>query len=263
MNLYRLNALLMRHLYLYKRSLPRLMDLFFWPILEILVWGFLSVYLEKNGLGGLNIVSLLLGAIIFWDLLSQSQKAVSFAMMEEVWEKNFLNIFVTPMQISEFLTSTFLLGLIRIVVCGVVLGIGSLLLYKFNILQFGLYTIPFMVNLLLFGWILGIFTTTVTFRFGSGANIIAFSLIFILQPFSAVFYPISALPHFLQFIAYLLPSAYVFEGMRSIIHGTGFNLNYFLIGTALNILYIGLISYLFYRAFHWVKVHGRIMKLEW
>ncbi|HZS43058.1 MAG TPA: ABC transporter permease [Candidatus Paceibacterota bacterium] len=263
MKFYRLYALLMRHLYLYKRSLPRLMDLFFWPILEILVWGFLSVYLEKSGLGGVNIVSLLLGAIIFWDLLSQSQKAVSFAMMEEVWEKNFLNIFVTPMRISEFLASTFLLGLIRIIICAVVLGIGSLLLYKFNILQFGLYTIPFMINLLLFGWTLGIMTTSVTFRFGSGANIIAFTLIFILQPFSAVFYPISALPHFLQYFAYILPSAYVFEGMRDLIHTGVFNVNYFLLSTALNIFYVGLISFLFYRAFYWVKINGKIMKLEW
>ena len=263
MKLNRISALLMRHLYLYKRSLPRLMDLFFWPILEILVWGFLSVYLEKLNMGGINIVSLLLGAIVFWDLLNQSQKAVSFAFMEEVWEKNFLNIFVTPMRVSEFLTSTFLLGVIRIILCGIVLGIGSFLLYHFNILQFGIYTIPFILNLLFFGWVLGIFTTTLTFRFGSGASIIAFSLIFIIQPFSAVFYPVAALPQALQFVAYVFPSTYVFEGMRAIIHTGLFPLKYFLIGTGLNILYIALISYFFYKAFMWVKVHGRIMKLEW
>ncbi len=262
MNFNRISALMMRHLYLYQRSLPRLMDLFFWPILEILVWGFLSVYLEKMNLGGLNIVSLLLGAIIFWDLLSQSQKAVSFAFMEEVWEKNFLNIFVTPLKVSEFLFSTFFLGLIRIVLVGIILGLFSFLLYHFNIFQFGLYTVPFIINLLLFGWTLGIFTTAIIFRFGSSAQIFAYSLIFLIQPFSAVFYPISALPQALQFVAYLFPSSYVFEGMRAIIHNGVFPLNYFLLSLGLNLVYMAVIFFFFYKAFYWVRVHGRLMKIE-
>src|SRR3989344_70377 len=109
MKLHRINALLIRHLYLYQRSVPRLMDIFFWPIIELLLWGFLSLYLEEMSFGGLNVVTVLLGAIIFWDLMSQSQRAISTTFLEEVWERNLLNIFVSPLKISEFLISSVLI----------------------------------------------------------------------------------------------------------------------------------------------------------
>jgi ABC-2 type transport system permease protein len=262
MKLHRITALLMRHIYLYQRSIPRLMDLFFWPILEILVWGFLSIYLESLNLTGINIVSLLLGAVIFWDLLSQSQRAVSFAFMEEVWEKNFLNIFVTPLKTSEFLTSTFLLGVVRILLVGIILGVTSLLFYDYNILQFGLYSIPIIMNLLLFGWALGLFSTALIFRFGNSAQMLAYAFIFLIQPFSAVFYPITALPETIRWISYMLPSSYVFEGLRAIIHGGAFPLMEFTIALGLNVFYILLIGYFFYRAFYWVRVNGKLLKID-
>src|SRR3989344_2239663 len=103
MKWYRIHALLIRHLYLYRRSFPRLMDIFYWPVMELLLWGFMSIYLEKFNLAGFNAISVLMGAIILWDLLSQSQKAVSIAFLEDVWERNLLNMFVTPLRIIEFL----------------------------------------------------------------------------------------------------------------------------------------------------------------
>src|SRR3989338_4388461 len=114
LKLYRINALVIRHLYLYKRSMPRLMDIFFWPVMELLLWGFISIYLAKSNFAGTNVVTVLLGAVIFWDLLSQSQRAVSIAFLEDVWERNFLNIFVTPISLLEFVASTVVLGLVRV-----------------------------------------------------------------------------------------------------------------------------------------------------
>src|SRR3989344_4719344 len=137
MKTHRIIALIIRHLYLYQRSVPRLMDIFFWPVMELLVWGFLSLYLQKNNLAGFNVVTILLGAIIFWDLLSQSQRAVSTAFLEDVWEKNFLNIFITPLKVSEFLASTVVLGLVRILLVGIVMSVLAFLLYHFSILFFG------------------------------------------------------------------------------------------------------------------------------
>jgi len=198
MRLYRINAIIIRHLYLYKRSFPRLMDIFYWPIMDLLVWGFFSAYLAGTNLNEFNVVSVLLGALIFWNLLSQSQKAVSLSFLEEVWEKNLLNIFVTPLRISEFLIATSILALIRIVLIVIVMGVLALFLYQFNIFQFGLYLIPFLANLLIFGSILGIFIMGILLRYGQQAQILAFGFIFLIQPFSAVFYPVSALPSFLQ-----------------------------------------------------------------
>lgn len=262
MKWHRVQAILIRHLYLYQRSVPRLMDIFYWPVMELLVWGFLTRYLEKTGLGGINIVTIILGALVFWDLLSQSQRAVSVAFLEDVWERNLLNIFVTPLRISEFLLSTVLLGFIRIVLAGAVIGPLAYLLYQFNILTFGFYLVPLMLSLLLFGWALGLFTTGIILRFGSSAQVLAFGFIFLIQPFSAVFYPVSALPQSLQYVAYILPSTWVFEGMRMVV-ATG-NLSILSLGMALflNVVYLLLVFWFFYAMFSRVKEKGLLLKLD-
>ncbi len=262
MKFHRIKALLIRHLYLYKRSLPRLMDIFYWPIVDLLVWGFFSVYLEKQNLGGINAVSVLLGALIFWDFLNQSQKAISVAFLEDVWERNLLNIFVTPLRPSEFLAATVILGFVRILLISIVLGLLAFLFYSFNIFTFGFFLIPLIANLLLFGWALGLFTTGIILRYGTQAQILAFGFIFIIQPFSAVFYPVSALPGALQTVAKLLPTTYVFEGMRKIIAGGGLPLNDMLISFGLNLVYLALVIWFFYVMFRRAKERGLLLKLD-
>lgn len=262
MRWHRINALLIRHLYLYKRSFPRLLDIFYWPLMELLLWGFISLYLERLDWGGLNIVTVLLGAIIMWDLLSQSQRVVSVAFLEEVWERNFLNIFVTPLSVNEFLASTVLLGLVRVVMVAVVMCGIAFLLYAFNIFTFGFSLIPLFANLLLFGWMIGIFTTAIILRYGTAAQVLAFGFLFMVQPFSAVFYPVSALPEAAQVISYLVPSTYVFEGMRMVIAGHEGPWKFFAWGFATNTIYITLVVWYFHRMFAHVKKTGRLLKLD-
>ena len=262
MKLHRVNALLIRHLYLYQRSLPRLMDVFFWPILELLLWGFLSVYLQKLNLTNLNVVTILIGAIIFWDLMSQSQRAISTAFLEEVWERNLLNIFVTPLRISEFLLSSVLIGAVRIVGVGIVMAGLAMLLYHFNIFGFGFYLILFVANLLIFGWTLGLFTTGIILRFGTAAQVLAFGFIFLIQPFSAVFYPVSVLPPAVRYIAYALPSTHVFEGMRTVIATGALPVNQLMWALATNFVYLILVLWFFSRMFARVKEKGMLMKLD-
>lgn len=262
MKFHRINALLIRHLYLYKRSLPRIMDLFYWPIMELLLWGFLSLYIAKLNLGGFNAVTFLLGAIIFWDLLNQSQKAVSVSFLEDVWERNLLNIFVTPLRVSEFVGATALVGFIRLILVAVVLITLALALYHFNLFILGFAVIPFALNLFFFGWILGLFTTAIILRFGSSAQILAWGFIALVQPFSAVFYPVSVLPEALQYVAYLIPSTYVFEGMRSVLSGGVFPLSDLLFAFGINTIYFIAVIWFFYRMFAYVKRAGKLLKLE-
>ena len=262
MKWHRIQGVLMRHLYLYQRSLPRLMDIFYWPIFELLLWGFISAFIATFNIAGFNAITVLLGAIIFWDLLSQSQRSVSVAFLEEVWEKNFLNLFVTPLTINEFITSSFLLGFTRILMAGSVMAGLAFLLYHFNIFTFGLFLIPFVLNLLVFGWTLGLFSTAIILRFGTSAQVLAFGLITIFQPFSAVFYPVSALPESVHFIAYLIPSTYVFEGMRSVIATGHLSLENFLLAVGTNLIYLLLTFWYFHRMFAVVKEKGILMKLD-
>ena len=263
MKLHRIKALLIRYLYLNKRSLPRLMDIFYWPVLELLLWGFLSFYLAKLNLGNVNVVTVLLGAIILWDLLSQSQRAIAVSFLEEVWEKNLLNLFVTPLRVSEFLVSTILIGIFRVAVVGLVMGSLGLLFYQFNIVgQFGFYLIIFLLNLLVFGWSLGLLIIGVILRFGTSAQIIAFGFMALIQPFSAVFYPVSALPESLRYIAYVLPSTHIFEGMRAVIANSAFPWPQFGFAILSNAVYLVLTCWFFYRMFARVKEKGTIMKLN-
>ena len=238
------------------------MDLFYWPIMELVLWGFISVYIGRLNVGGFNAVTVLLGAIIFWDLLGQSQKAVSIAFLEDVWEKNFLNIFVTPLRISEFLASTVVLAFFRIVIVGVIMSVLGFLFYKFNIFTFGIYLVPFALSLLIFGTSLGLFTTAIILRFGTSAQILAFGFLFLIQPFSAVFYPVSVLPHILQYVAYILPSTYIFEGMRAVIQ-TGSAPWGLLLGSLIsNIIYMVFTIWFFFKMFEKVKIKGRLLKLD-
>ncbi|MDO8490105.1 MAG: ABC transporter permease [bacterium] len=262
MKLHRINGLLIRHLYLYRRSFPRLADLFYWPVMDILLWGFISLYLDKLHIAGFNAVTVLLGAMIFWDLLTQAQRAVSIAFLEDVWERNLLNLFVTPLSVPEFLASTCILGCIRIVIVSVIMGVLSFLFYHLNILQFGFALIPFLINLLFFGWSLGLFTTGLILRYGTSAQILAFGFILLIQPFTAVFYPVAALPSQLQFIAYLFPSTYVFEGMRQIATTGVFPLTSMLISIGTNIAYGVAVIFYFNACFAGAKKRAALMRLD-
>lgn len=262
MKWHRIHALLIRHLYLYQRSFPRLMDVFYWPVMDLLVWGFLSAYLQKQNTAEVNLITILLGALIFWNFLNQSQKAVSIAFLEDVWERNLLNIFVTPLRISEFLTATVLLGVVRIALISIVMGVLAFIFYHFNLLLFGFFLIPFVANLLLFGWTLGIATTAIILRYGTQAQILAFGFIFIIQPFSAVFYPVSALPRALQTIAYFIPTTYVFEGMRALIHTGKLPFTLLIMSIVVNLVYLMLSLFFFYLMFKRTKVRGALLKLE-
>ena len=238
------------------------MDIVFWPFLELLLWGFLSMYLRELNLPGANIVSVLLGAVIFWSMLNQAQRAVSVSFLEDVWEKNFLNLFVSPLTLSEFIVSRALIGIIQIIIVGTVSAIAAFILYQFNILLFGFALIPFVLELLVFGWTLGLFTIAIIFRWGTDAQIIAFSLLFLIQPFSAVFYPVSALPETVQWLAYMLPSSYIFEGMRQVISGGGFPGEALIWASAINLIYLVGVTVLLYFVFNKVKAMGRLLKMD-
>ena len=208
----RVGALLLRYLYLYRRSLARSMEIFFWPVMDLLVWGFVTVYLSTLASGP---VLFLLGAVIFWDVFYRSQQAITLSFTEEIWVRNLLNVFIAPVRISELVLATCLLGVVRATVSAAVLGILAFLFYAFDLTLLGAALVPYLASLLLFGWAVGMFTMAVILRFGHAAEALIWGTPFLLQPISAVFYPLSVLPPWLQRIAVFLPSTHVFEGMRA------------------------------------------------
>jgi ABC-2 type transport system permease protein len=210
---YRVGALLLRYLYLYRRSLARSMELFFWPVMDLLVWGFLTVYLQR--VAAPRAVLFLFGAVIFWDVFYRSQQAITLSLTEEIWVRNLLNVFIAPVRIIEVVFATCLLGVLRAFLSAAVLGVLAWVLYAFDLLTLGPALLPYFASLLLFGWAVGMFTMAVILRYGHAAEALIWGTPFLLQPISAVFYPLAILPPWLRVVARALPSTHIFEGMRS------------------------------------------------
>ena len=209
----RVSALLMRYFYLYRRSPARLMGVVFWPVMDLLVWGFLTVYLTRTSLP--VPVLFLLGGVIFWDIFYSAQQAITLSITEEIWVRNILNIFVAPVRTYELLLATSLLGVLRALASGLVLTALARLFYSFDLFRMGLALAPFFVALILFGWAMGMFTMALVLRFGQASEALIWGIPFLIQPLSAVFYPLEVLPPWLRPVAVLLPSTHVFEGMRA------------------------------------------------
>ncbi|HEY9857359.1 MAG TPA: ABC transporter permease [Stenomitos sp.] len=258
----RIWALMSRHFYVIRRNPMRIAELVYWPLLDLLIWGFLSVYLNRFGHTGAvpNFLAFFLGALILWDLLFRAQQGVSIAYLEEVWSRNLLNLFVSPLSVGEFLAATVLISLSKLALSTVLMSIFAALFYGFNILILGWSLLPFVTALLLMGWALGIFTTAVVLRYGQGAESLAWVLAFLFQPLSAVFYPVSVLPSAMRPLALALPSAHVFEGMRAVIRTGHVPLGHLAWAFGLDVVYAAASVAFFYWNFGVVRDRGLLAK---
>lgn len=257
----RVSALVMRYLYLYRRNLARAGEIFFWPIMDLVVWGFVTKYLTSMTSVQARAVTFFIGALIFWDVLYRSQQAITISLTEDIWVRNILNIFTAPLSVFELMLATCLMGVIKAAITAVVLGLTAFFFYAFNLLEVGAGLIPFLAALLLFGWAVGMFTMGLILRYGQAAEALVWGIPFLLQPLSAVFYPVAILPPWLQAIAWGLPSTYVFEGMRQAL--TTGTLNYLLLLQAfgMNLVYLALGAAFFGWMLHQARVKGYLSRL--
>jgi ABC-2 type transport system permease protein len=211
----RVLAMVLRYTYLHRRSLPRVMEIFFWPLMSLFVWGFVTIYIREIAVPG--VVVFLIGSIILWEVLYRSQQAISLTITEEFWVRNILNLFIAPVRSAEIVAAACAVGLIKISLTTSLMVALSLAFYDFNLLGLGFWLAPFFANLLLFGTAVGMITMGLIFRYGRAAEALIWGVPFLLQPLSAVFYPLDVLPDWLAPVALALPSTYSFEGMRQVL----------------------------------------------
>lgn len=256
-------ALVSRYVLLYTRNPVRLIELFFWPIVQLLVWGFVTNYLQGQGSGNFpKVITFLIGGIILWDALFRSQQGVAISFLEDVWTRNLLNVFAAPVRMSEYLAATFVVGLLRVFVTTVVMALIAWFGYSFNLFQFEFSLIIFYLNLMLFGWSLGVLVTAIILRWGHGAESLAWAIPFMIQPVAAVFYPVSALPGWLQPVALALPPAHVFEGMRHILTHGNVAWQPMMIALGLNAGYLALSGGIFALTLRTAKQRGLLVKVS-
>lgn len=256
----RIKALLLRYGYIYRRSPTRMMDIVFWPILELMLWGFVSLYLSQTTGTAAQFIALLVGALILWEVFVRSSIGVTTSFLEDMWTRNFLNLFASPLRLSEFLVAVLLSSLLRVLIAVTLLAVLAAVFYHFNVLTLGLPLAAFYLNLMVAGWSLGVVTIAIILRFGQSAEILAWALAFLLQPFAAVFYPVAILPAALRLIAHAVPLSHVFEGMRAVILQHQFVISELVWATLLNIGYLVVALWFFRRVFRSAKRTGLLVR---
>src|SRR3989338_1834168 len=222
MKFYRINALLLKYYYITINRIDSIFDIFYWPVVYLFIWGFAAFYIQQ--LSDVNILSMLLGGIILWIFVWRSSQDIAVFVLEDFWSRNLYHLFSSPVKLSEHLASIVLIGFLRSLATFAFMALFGILLYSFNILAISPLLLASSVFLLsLFGWIMGIFITSFIFRYGQRIQVLAWSVVFLMQPFVCVFYPLSALPSWAAKIAVLLPPTHVFEALMAEISGNPVN----------------------------------------
>jgi ABC-2 type transport system permease protein len=231
-------AIALRQFYLMRGSPTRILPMFAWVAIDIVLWGFITRYLNSVGAGSVDFVPRLLGAVLFWDFFTRVMQGVTMAFFEDVWSHNFLNLFATPLSIAEYVG-----GLVVTSICTSLLGLVVMLVLSTTVfgLQFaalGVWLLPYLLVLFLFGIALGIIAAGMVLRLGPASEWLVWPIPALLAPFAGVFYPLATLPAWMRAVATVLPPAYVFEGMRALLAGGPHDARPLLTGLAIALLQI-------------------------
>lgn len=260
MNIYRIIGVFLRYFYVARKGLHQLSDLFYWPFVDILLWGLTSAWIQTHKtLDELPLI--LLTGLIFWQIAWRGSIDISVSLLQEFWRRNLVNLFSTPMRMSEWIAGMLLLSVGKLFIT---VGFGTLvvyLLYSLNVFVVGWMFIPFAILLIIFGWALSFLSSSAIIYWGHRVEMIAWMVAFVFAPFSAVFYPVTILPAWAQVISWSLPTTYIFEGMRLILAGNPFPMCNFWKSLALDGLYLTAAIILFRFAFQKSREKG-LARLE-
>lgn len=257
----RLSGVLLRHAAVYRFNKMRWQDFLFWPVVELLLWGFIAAYVQD--LTALSAVAAaLLGAVLLWQVFERTQQSVGVSFLMELWSRNLLNVFTTPITVREYLVALLIFGIVKIVVLTAIFLALITLFYGVNLLALGPALVLFSGALVLFGWAGGIFVDGIILRFGQSAESLAFALAFLFQPFGAVFFPVSVYPAWLQSVLWFVPLPHIFESLRAVFAGQAYDPARLLWAYGLSLVYL-IAAFLFFRfMFERARARGLLLKIQ-
>lgn len=234
---HRVGAMVLRYLYLLRSSWSRVLELIYWPTVQLLVWGFLQFYIAQNSGFFARAGGVFIGAVMMWDILFRGQLGFSVSFLEEMWARNLANLMISPLRPIEFVAALMIMSIVRLAIGMVPVTLIAIAFFGFNIYGLGLALAAFFMNLILTSWSVGIVVSGVVLRNGMGAESLAWTIMFLIMPVICVYYPVSVLPEWLQWVAWALPPTYVFEGMRALILDQRFHADLMIAAFALNAAY--------------------------
>jgi ABC-2 type transport system permease protein len=234
---HRVGAMVLRYVYLLRSSWSRVLDLIYWPAVQLIVWGFLQFYVIQHSSFFARAAGLFIGAVLMWDILFRGQLGFSVSFLEEMWSRNLANLMISPLRPIEFVCALMVMSIIRLAIGMVPVTLLAILFFDFNVYALGFALAAFFANLILTSWAVGIVVSGVVMRNGMGAESLAWTVMFVLMPLTCVYYPVAVLPAWLQGVAWMLPPTYVFEGMRALILDRVFRADLMAAALALNAVY--------------------------
>ena len=256
----RIAAMILRYWYLLMSSWPRLLELIYWPTLQIITWGFLQNYITQNAGFFARAGGTLVGAVILWDILFRGQLGFSISFLEEMWARNLGNLLMSPLRPVEFLIALMVMSLIRLAIGIVPMTLLAMIFFDFNLYGIGFPLVAFFCNLIFTSWSVGILVSGLVLRFGLGAESIVWTLMFGMMPLACVYYPVTVLPHWLQLVAWALPPTYVFEGMRALLMAHVFRADLMADALIINAVLITLSSVVFLTLLRSARRHGSLIQ---
>jgi ABC-2 type transport system permease protein len=245
MSLRRIYAIILRHMYNFRHTYDRLVDAFYWPAVDIIIFGLTFSALEKQGSLSQQFVEMMLFGVILWYVIWRGQMEVAVNIVEEFWAENMLNLMSTPLKLSEWIIGLITVGIIKLFLTILFTSLIAFILYSVNILTLGWWFVYFVASLLIFGWAFGLFIGGLFMRYGTAIQTLGWAGGFILMPFSATYYAASSLPEWVQFIGRFLPTMYVFEGMRNVLVTGTMPTEWIIKSLVLNCIYL-LLSTIFF-----------------
>ena len=261
MNLNKIFALSLRHVYLIKGSFPRILDLIYWPTIQIFLWGFISKFFTLNSSYFENTVGIILSAAILYDFLFRSSISYNMMFLEEIWSRNFTNLFIAPIKISEIIAALTFTAIFRTLIGLVPAALLAIPLFGVSIFKIGIPLIFLLITLYIFGVTLGLLVTSGLLRFGPSFENIAWASLFFLAPLGCIYYPIEILPDWLQIIAKLLPLVHIFEEMRNVLINGIVNYYQILKAVIISFIYFVFGIIIFYLSYEGAKNRGTLINM--
>jgi ABC-2 type transport system permease protein len=261
MKFYRVYALFLRHFYLIKGSFPRVLDLIYWPTIQIILWGFISKFFTMHSDFYNHTAGIILSAAILYDFLFRSSISFNMLFLEEIWSRNFTNLFIAPLKVSEIVTALTVTALIRTLIGIVPAILLASPFFGVSLFDMGPSLILLLISLYIFGITLGLFVVSGLLRYGPSFENVAWSSLFLLAPLGCIYYPLSILPDWLQILAKALPLVYIFEEVRSILLNNVVNYSNIMSALILNFIYLLLSIYVFNSAFHEARKKGTLINV--
>jgi len=256
----RVMAMVRRYWYLLRGSWPRIVELMYWPLIQMVLWGFITIHLADNSTWVAQAAGVLLTGVLLWDVLFRGQLGYALAFLEEMYSRNLGQLFVSPLRPGELVIAMMVTSLLRTLIGMLPAVLLAIPLFEWNIFSLGLPLAAFFFNLLVLGWAIGMMVTALILRVGLGGESLAWFVIFLLVPVSAVYYPVDVLPAWLQWVAWAFPPVYVFEGMREVLFDGVFRWDLLAGALVLNIVYLCIGAALFLWSFQVARHRGLLLQ---